>query len=146
MGRYVVLALVLAGLLVALACDEAVQKGTITGTVKDGGQPVNGAYVLLLDEGELVQGNTPLSNGSITLGNGSYTIVMVEPNKNYYVAAVKDQDGNGNYTPGVDPIGYYGTLNQQTGVWIPASIHVGEGQKLSGINVNDLMVIPIPIP
>jgi len=125
-----------------LGCEEALENGTISGHVKDNGQNVNGAFVLLLDEGQLLGGNSPLSNASLTNGSGNYTIYMVTPEKNFYVVAVKDEDGDMKYTPGVDPIGYYGTYNNQTGIWVPAAVSVASGEHKSGINVNDMYVIP----
>lgn len=125
-----------------LACEEAMEKGGIAGNVKDDGQNVSGAFVLLLDEGKMVTGETPLSNASVTKTDGSYSILLVEPDKTYYIAAVKDEDGDVKYTPGVDPIGYYGRFNKETKVWIPAPIHVGSGERKTGINVADMYVLP----
>ncbi len=127
-----------------LACSEALQNGTIAGNVKDDGQNVSGAIVVLLDEGQMLGGSAPLSNGSITGGNGNYTIFLVEPDKNYYVVAVKDEDSDMKYTPGVDPIGYYGTYNQTTHLWVPSVVSIGSGENKTGINVADMYIIPIP--
>jgi len=132
----------LAALLAGLACEEAVEDGKISGNVKDNGSAVSGAFVMLLEEGQMLAGEQPLSNGSITQSNGNYTILLVQPNKDFYLVAVKDQDGNKEYTPGVDPMGYYGTYNAQTRVWIPSAVRVSSGQSLTGINVNDLIVVP----
>ncbi len=126
-----------------LACEEALQNGLISGNVKDNGQNVSGAFVLLLDEGQMLGGNAPLSNGSVTGGSGNYTIINVTPDKNFYIVAVKDENGDGNYTPGVDPIGYYGTYNQQTHTWIPTAVSVGSGEHKTGINVHDLQELPV---
>ena len=127
-----------------LACDEAVEKGTITGNVKDNGNNVSGAFVLLLDEGKILGSEAPLSNGSLTDNGGNYTIFLVEPDKNYYIVAVKDEDEDTKYTPGVDPIGYYGQFIKETKTWIPAAVHVGSGERKAGINVADMYIIPIP--
>ncbi len=125
-----------------LACEEAMDKGGIAGNVKDDGENVSGAFVLLLDEGKIVAGETPLSNASVTNAGGNYSIILVEPDKKYYIAAVKDEDGDVKYTPGVDPIGYYGRYNKETKLWIPTSIYVGSGEKKTGINVADMYILP----
>lgn len=132
----------LATLMIGLACEEATENGKINGKVKDNGAAVSGAFVLLMEEGQMIKGEQPLSNGSVTQSNGNYTILLVEPDKNFYVVAVKDEDGNTEYTPGVDPMGYYGTYNAQTKVWIPASVRVSSGQTLNDININDLYIMP----
>lgn len=130
--------------LVMTGCEEELLNGTISGHVKDDGQNVSGAFVLLLEEGQMVQGNMPLSNASITNNAGNYTIYAVTPNKNYYVAAVKDNDGNLAYTPGVDALGYYGTYNSLTHIWIPATVSIGSGENKTGININEMYVMPVP--
>jgi hypothetical protein len=127
-----------------LACEEELQKGSIEGNVKDDGQNVSSAFVLLLEEGKMLGGEAPLDNGSLTNAQGNYIIVLVEPDKNYYVVAVKDEDGDTKYTPGVDPIGYYGTYNQITKTWIPAPVSVGSGEKKQGIDVADMYILPAP--
>ena len=126
------------------ACDEAVEKGEISGNVKDDGQNVSSAYVLLLEEGKMLAGEAPLDNGSLTNRDGNYTIYLVEPDKNYYICAVKDTGGDAKYTPGEDPIGYYGRFEKTTQIWYPASIRLGSGEKKGGINVADMYVVPIP--
>jgi len=128
--------------LLALGCEEAVEKGSIAGNVKDDGANVSGAFCLLLEEGKMVTGETPLSNASVTNGQGNYTIYLVEPNKNFYLAAIKDNDNNQQYTPGTDAIGYYGTYNEQTHVWIPTVIRLGSGEDKTGVNVADMYVMP----
>jgi hypothetical protein len=139
--------LVLAAAAVAFslfACEEELEKGSISGNVKDDGKNLSGAFVLLLDEGKILAAETPLSNASVTNSQGDYTILFVEPNVNYYVVAVKDVDGDVTYTPGVDPIGYYGKYNKETKQWIPSPVSVGSGEKKTGINIADLYVIPVP--
>ncbi len=125
-----------------LGCEEELQKGSIEGNVKDDGQNVSGAFVLLLEEGKLLAGEAPLGNGSVTNAQGNYIIVLVEPNVNYYIAAVKDENGDTTYTPGVDPIGYYGRYSEKTKLWYPAPVSVGSGEKKKGVNVADMHVLP----
>ena len=127
-----------------LACEEALEKGSIEGNVKDDSQNVQGAFVLLLEEGKLLAGETPLGNGSVTNAQGNYTILLVEPNKNFYVVAVKDENADTTYTPGVDPIGYYGRYSETTRLWYPAPVSVGSGEKKKGINVADMHILPFP--
>lgn len=125
-----------------LACAEELEKGSIAGNVKDDGQNVSGAFVLLLEEGKLLAGQTPLDNGSVTNAQGNYVIVLVEPNTNYYVVAVKDENGDTTYTPGVDPIGYYGRYSERTKLWYPSPVSCGSGEKKNGINITDMHVLP----
>lgn len=127
-----------------LACEEVSEKGSIAGNVKDDGKNVSSAFVLLLDEGKILASETPLTNASITNKDGNYTIRLVEPDKNYYIAAVKDENSDTKYTPGVDPIGYYGRFVKATQTWIPAPVYVGSGERKTGINVADMYIIPVP--
>ena len=49
------LLVILAGLIVGgLGCEEILEKGTISGNVSDNSTPINGALVMLLDEGEIL--------------------------------------------------------------------------------------------
>lgn len=137
--------LVLAAVAVAFslfACEEELEKASISGNVKDDGKNLSGAFVLLLEEGKILAAETPLSNASVTDSQGNYTIFFVEPEVTYYVVAVKDEDGDVKYTPGVDPIGYYGKYNKETKQWIPSPVSVGSGEKKTGINVADMYILP----
>ena len=127
-----------------VACEETLEKGSIEGNVKDDGQNLSGAFVLLLEEGKLLAGEAPLDNGSITNAQGNYIILLVEPDKNYYVAAVKDEDGDKKYTPASDPIGYYGRYSEITKLWYPAPVSCGSGEKKKGINIADMHIVPVP--
>ena len=123
-------------LIVALSCEKAkeeILQVTIRGTVTNGGQPVAGAFVLLLDNDEMATG-FPIGNGSITAGNGDYTIIRVEDGT-YYVAAVKDENGNEAYDLGVDPIGWYG--HDSFGIIIPDPVVV-LGEDVSGIDIDTM--------
>lgn len=142
MNKWWVALAVAAFALSMIGCEEELQKGSIEGNVKDDGQNVSGAFVLLLEEGKLLAGETPLGNGSVTNAQGNYIILLVEPNVNYYVVAVKDENGDTTYTPGVDPIGYYGRYSEATKLWYPAPVSVGSGEKKKGINVADMHVLP----
>ncbi|TET76850.1 MAG: carboxypeptidase regulatory-like domain-containing protein [Candidatus Cloacimonadota bacterium] len=125
-------------LIVALSCEkvkEEILQVTIRGTVTNGGQPVAGAFVLLLDNDEMATG-FPIGNASITAGNGDYTIIRVEDGT-YYVAAVKDENGNEAYDFGVDPIGWYG--HDSFGIIIPDPVVVS-GEDVSGIDIDTMYV------
>jgi hypothetical protein len=119
------------------ACSEVLEKGTIAGNVSDEGVAIAGAIVMLLDEGELLIAGAPLSNANLTGSNGNYRIYLVEPNTNYYVCAVEDADGNLEYTPGVDRIGYYG--NFAGTAWVPTPVSVSPGETLSDINIRRMI-------
>jgi len=125
-------------LIVALSCEKAkeeILQVTIRGTVTNGGQPVAGAFVLLLDNDEMATG-FPIGNASITAGNGDYTIIRVEDGT-YYVAAVKDENGNEAYDFGVDPIGWYG--HDSFGIIIPDPVIVS-GEDVSDIDIDTMYV------
>jgi uncharacterized protein (DUF2141 family) len=121
----------------ALSCEKAqeVLGITISGNVSNAGQPMEGAFVLLVDKGEITQG-FPIGNGSVTLGNGNYTIIRVEEGT-YYICAVKDENGNQSYDFGTDPIGWYGHPDSITGLTIPDSVIVLD-QDISGIDIDTL--------
>jgi len=127
------------GFVLATSCEKAKDEIlgiTISGTVTNGGQPIDGAFVLLVNNINEIVGGSPLSNGSITLGNGTYTIIQVDDGT-YYVAAIKDENGNKSYDFGTDPIGWYGHEDSITHLTIPDSIMVS-GNDVSGIDVDTL--------
>jgi len=130
---------ILSVFIIFLSCEDLLETGTIMGNVSNGGSPVGGAYVLLLNSGDLLQIEQPLENGSITNGNGDYIIILVEPNRYYYVVAVKDNNGDLKYTPGVDAFGYYGSYLGFT--WIPTEITVGSGETLHDIDITEMYVL-----
>lgn len=136
-GFLFLLSLMLLAAFFAFSCDkvEEVLGITIAGNVSNGGQPLEGAFVLLVDKAEITQG-FPIGNGSITLGNGNYTIIKVEEGT-YYICAVKDENGNQTYDLGTDPIGWYGHPDSITGLTIPDSVIVTD-QNISGIDIDTL--------
>lgn len=136
--RIFILAAVLVLVALVLTCDPS--KGIITGSVHYLGQPCGGAYVLLLDEGSLISFSQPLENGTITFDTGGYIIINVKPDTYYYVVAVKDLNGDLKYTPGTDAVGYYGDYDGLK--WLPKSLSVPPGQTVSGIDINELYVLP----
>ena len=127
-------------LIVALSCEkvEEVLGITISGNVSNAGQPVEGAYVLLVNNVSEIIAGSPLSNGMITLGNGNYTIIQVEDGT-YYVVVVKDENGNTSYDLGTDPIGWYGHPDSLTGLTIPDSVIIS-GSDISNIDIDTLYV------
>jgi uncharacterized protein (DUF2141 family) len=124
-------------IVLAVSCEKAeeVLGITISGNVSTNGQPVEGAFVLLVDKAEMMDG-FPIGNGSITMDNGNYTIVKVEDGV-YYVAALKDENGNNSYDLGTDPVGWYGHSDSITGLTIPDSVIVS-GSDLTGIDIDTL--------
>jgi uncharacterized protein (DUF2141 family) len=137
MKKISLLCLILLVALSLVSCsEETVQKGTINGKVTNNNTPINGAYVLLLDSGQLIAANQPVTNGMVTNAQGKYTIYLVEPGKYYYVAAVQDNNGDGQYTPGTDKLGYYGNYQGQS--WVPTEITLSSGEVLNDINITAL--------
>ena len=129
-------------LILLLFCSKAQktvfpEKGTISGKVTDEGEPVSGAFVLLL-EGSEIGGGVDLGNAAITNSDGKYKIRMVEPGT-HWVAAVKDEDGNHIYDPAKDPIGWYG--KDTLGVTIPQSVTVQKGEDVTNIDITRLNLL-----
>ena len=90
-------------ILMIISGCEWLKETTISGTVSNGGEAVSGAVVLLLESDSLEAGLS-LASGSITNSNGKYEIIRVEPG-NYYISAIKDEDGNLQYDKGIDMFG-----------------------------------------
>jgi len=134
-------------LILAVSCEKAkdeIFQVTVKGYVANGGQPVEGAVVLLLnsaniDSGESIDIDKSNINGSITFSDGGYTIIQVEDGT-YYLVAIKDENGNKNYDLGTDPIGWYGHLDTITGlVTIPDPVIVS-GEDVTGIDIDTMYV------
>ena len=129
-------------LIVALSCEkakEAILQVTIKGFVSNDGQPVVGAIVLIFNDNQIDSGtsidiNNENINGSFTGNDGGYTIIRVEDGT-YYVAAIKDENGNKAYDLGVDPIGWYG--HDSFGIIIPDPVVVS-GVDVSGIDIDTM--------
>jgi len=119
---------------------EWLKETTISGTVSNGGEAVSGAVVLLLESDSLEAGLS-LASGSITNSNGRYEIIRVEPG-NYYISAIKDEDGNLQYDKGIDMFGWYGERDTITGLTIPRQVTVVKGDNLTGINIDTLYIAP----
>ncbi|PIP14151.1 MAG: hypothetical protein COX49_00155 [bacterium (Candidatus Stahlbacteria) CG23_combo_of_CG06-09_8_20_14_all_40_9] len=119
---------------------EWLKETTISGTVSNGGEAVSGAVVLLLESDSLEAGLS-LASGSITNSNGRYEIIRVEPG-NYYISAIKDEDGNLQYDKGIDMFGWYGERDTITRLTIPRQVTVVKGDNLTGINIDTLYIAP----
>jgi uncharacterized protein (DUF2141 family) len=141
-GIIPIITIVLCALVLAVSCEKAqeVLGITISGNVSTNGQAVSGAIVLLVNDISEIVGGSPLSSGSITLGNGNYTIIQVDDGT-YYVCAIKDENGNNSYDLGTDPIGWYGHRDDITHLTIPDSIIVS-GNDISDIDIDTLYVQP----
>jgi len=126
-------------LMAVLGCKE-IKKTTISGTVTNGGSPVSGAIVLLL-ESDLLTAGMPLKNGIFTSSEGKYEIIRVETGT-YYISVIKDENGNWKYDKGTDMFGWYGERDTLTGLTIPALVAVTEGDDLTGIDIDTLYVAP----
>ena len=137
-GIIPVFLILFAALILAVSCEKAQEALgiTISGTVTDSGQPVEGAYVLLVNNISDIIAGSPLSNGMITGSNGKYTIIQVEDGV-YYVVAIDDTTNNITYDFGVDPIGWYGHTDGITGLTIPDSLIIN-GEDKSGIDIDTM--------
>lgn len=137
----------LAILILAVGCEK-VKETTVRGNVSNGAAgPVSGAVVLLYGSDSLEAGMN-LSGGSISLGNGDYEIIRVDPG-NYYVPAIKDVNGNGTLDS-LDLFGYFGpestwsywdSLASETvsvTITLPEQISVTEGQSQGSIDIDTL--------
>ncbi|MCF6239034.1 MAG: carboxypeptidase-like regulatory domain-containing protein [Candidatus Marinimicrobia bacterium] len=104
---YVILAIMLLNL---AACDLEQELDDaiidISGTVSNAGSAVSGVIVLLVEDVQVSEGLN-LANGSITTSNGQYLILDVDPGV-YYVLAVDDSDGNLEFDPAIDRLGFHG--------------------------------------
>ena len=105
------LALVLT--IATVGCEEAIEEltTTISGNVRSDGEPVSGAYVILLDAGDSISPGTSLSNGD-------YTMVEVSAG-DHYVAAIDDANRNIIFDPDTDRLGDPDTT---TGLTIPRTL------------------------
>ena len=143
--RYLLLLCFLALLLMTIGCQEAAQalSTTISGNVQDDGEPVSGALVFVLEFGAEAEAGMSLESGSITGGEGNYTVIEVDPGE-YYVCAIKDENGNLTYDRDTDPIGYYGTVDTLLSITIPAKVTIEEeGQDVIDIDIEDMFIIPV---
>lgn len=143
--RRIFLFALMALLIWGTGCEEVAKKlyGTISGTVRDDGSYISGALVLLLEYGDTATAGMSLSNGSATNSSGRYTIVDVEIGE-YFVCAIDDNNGNLIYDPGVDAIGYYGTVDTLLGISIPAMLKVEEeGQDIDNVNIDEMYILPV---
>ncbi|RKZ30600.1 hypothetical protein DRQ36_05020 [bacterium] len=130
--------------LTASTCEEAAQalSTTISGTVYDDGAVVEGAFILVLEYGDTATAGMSLSNLSLTNSSGHYTVLEVEPG-DYYICAVKDEDGNLNIDPGIDIVGYYGEVDSLLGISIPEKVTLeNEDQDLVNIDIEEMYVLP----
>ena len=92
--------------LFVISCDLEDIVVTVSGKVTDDGEPVSGAFVLLLESEDISEGLS-LSNGMITDNSGRYTILDVDEGK-YYVVAIDDVNGNLQFDAETDQLGFYG--------------------------------------
>ena len=124
------------------SCEEVIKEltTTISGKVTNDGEPVSGAYVILLDAGDTVSSGVSLSNGMITNSNGNYTMVEVSAG-DHYVAAIDDANSNIIFDPDTDKVGYYGDPDT-LGFTIPKTIHINKGDDLEDIDITKLYQLP----
>jgi len=142
---------VLAILLLALGCEK-VKETTVSGKVTDGAAgPVSGAVVLLLGSDSLEAGMN-LSGGSVTLADGTYEMIRVEPGS-YYVPAIRDVNSNGTLDS-LDLFGWFGPESSWTywdsvavetvsvTITVAEQIVVTEGQNKTDVNIDTLYTFP----
>jgi hypothetical protein len=126
-------------LMITFGCEE-LKETTISGTVRNGGEPISGGIVLLLESDSLEAGLS-LENASITNSSGKYEIIRVEPGS-YYISAIKDENENLVYDEETDMFGWYGERDILTGLTIPRQVTVTEGENLTGIDIDTLYIAP----
>ena len=138
-----VLALTLVLAIAMIGCEDVMEDitTTISGKITNDGQPVSGAYVILLDAGDSVSSGISLSNGMITNSNGDYTMVEVSAG-DHYVAAIDDANGNIIFDPDTDRLGYYGDQDTLTGLTIPRTLHIDDGDDIKNIDITQLYQLP----
>ncbi|OYV02616.1 hypothetical protein CGW93_04620 [candidate division bacterium WOR-3 4484_18] len=131
-----------------ISCSHLKRKGSISGTVTNGGNPVSGAIVLAIGKDSLAAGESidyTKLNGTLTGNDGSYKIQLVEPGT-YFVVAIKDVNNNFTYEPEEDLIGWYGERDTLTGrVVIPKSIEVEAGKETKGVDIDTMYVAQPPV-
>ncbi len=139
--RFYVLAVLI--VITISGCDDIVKAitTTISGNVSNDGEPVSGAYVILLEAGDEVTQGISLSNGMITNSNGNYTMVAVSAG-DHYVAAIDDANHNFIFDLDTDRVGYYGVVDTLTGVTIPQTLHINKGDDLENIDITTLYQLP----
>ncbi len=127
------------------ACYLLREKGSISGKVTNGGNPVSGAIVLALTKDSLIANESidyTKLRGALTGSDGNYKIPLVDPGT-YYVAAIKDVNSNLLYDPSIDLIGWYGTRDTISGrVVIPKLVTVESGEETQNINIDTLYTLP----
>ncbi len=146
MAKIIYAMLAIALILIIGGCEDVAKAltTTISGTVYDEGATVGGAFIFVLESGDTVSAGMSLSNGTIGKSDGSYTIVDVVTG-DHYICAIDDVEGNAVFDPGVDLIGYYGTVDTLLGISIPEVVTISEeGQDLEGIDILDMYMIPLP--
>jgi len=106
----------------------------ISGKITDEGSAVSGAIVLLVESANISDGLN-LSNGSISMSNGKYSILDVDPG-DYYVVAIDDKNNNMQFDADTDQLGFYG-VNPDDLDFLPNKISVVD-KDLENINIVDL--------
>jgi len=135
-------------IIIVAGCSWLKHKGSISGTVTNGGNPVSGAIVLAIGKDSLIAGESidyTKLNGTLTGNDGRYKIQLVEPGT-YFVVAIKDVNNNFTYEPEEDLIGWYGERDTLTGkVVIPKSIEVEAGKETRGVDIDTMYVAQPPV-
>ena len=144
--RIKILILLILSAILIIGCEEAAKalSTTISGYVRDDSEPIEGAIVFVLDFGDSPSDGMDLESGSITLGEGRYTVIEVEPGE-YYVCAIEDVNGNLSYDQGTDQIGYYGTVVESLGISIsiPEKVTIqDDGEDVDSINIEEMYILP----
>ena len=139
--RLFIFALILS--IMVINCKDVVKEltTTISGKVTSEGEPVSGAFVILLEAGNLASSGIPLKNGMITNSKGNYMMIEVSAG-DYYVVAIEDANNNIVFDTDTDKIGYYGDPDTLTGLTIPKTLHVNKGDDIEDINITKLYKLP----
>lgn len=139
--RLFIFALILS--IMVINCKDVVKEltTTISGKVTSEGEPVSGAFVILLESGNLASSGIPLKNGMITNSRGNYMMIEVSAG-DYYVVAIEDANSNFLFDTDTDKIGYYGDPDTLTGLTIPKTLHVNKDDDIEDINITKLYKLP----
>ncbi len=129
-----------------IGCEEAAKQltTTISGKVTNGGTAVSGAVVLVVRVEQTISEGYSLSNGSVSLADGKYTVLDADTG-HFFIAAIDDVNDNFKFDADTDRIGYYGTLIDSLGFEFvrPETVTLAaKGNDIENIDIIKLFDFP----